>query len=100
MRNPIDCLNDALSNRYRIERELGEGGRATVYLTGDPKHDRRVAIKIFRPELAHVERRLRGSVAASIASSSTRGIVCFLHQGGQGERRGASTDCRGVSVQG
>ncbi len=42
----------ALSNRYRIERELGAGGMATVYLAEDLKHHRRVAIKVLRPELS------------------------------------------------
>ncbi|HSR14973.1 MAG TPA: serine/threonine-protein kinase, partial [Gemmatimonadales bacterium] len=44
----------ALAGRYRIERELGQGGMATVYLAQDLKHDRRVALKVFRPELAAV----------------------------------------------
>jgi tRNA A-37 threonylcarbamoyl transferase component Bud32/tetratricopeptide (TPR) repeat protein len=45
-------LNRALADRYRIERELGAGGMATVYLAHDLKHDRHVAIKVLRPELA------------------------------------------------
>ncbi|MEJ2202796.1 MAG: protein kinase [Gemmatimonadota bacterium] len=47
-------LNAALEGRYRIERELGAGGMATVYLAGDLKHDRKVALKVLRPELAAV----------------------------------------------
>ncbi len=47
-------LAAALSDRYRIERELGAGGMATVYLAQDLKHDRQVAIKVLRPELAAV----------------------------------------------
>ncbi len=47
-------LATALSDRYRIERELGAGGMATVYLAEDLKHRRRVAIKVLRPELAAV----------------------------------------------
>ncbi len=42
----------ALAPSYRIERELGQGGMATVYLAEDLKHDRRVAVKVLRPELA------------------------------------------------
>ena len=44
-------LTDALRDRYLIERELGQGGMATVYLAQDLKHDRKVAIKVLRPEL-------------------------------------------------
>ncbi len=47
-------LASALSRSYRIERELGQGGMATVYLAHDLKHDRQVAIKVLRPELASV----------------------------------------------
>ena len=47
-----DRLTAALADRYRIERELGQGGMATVYLAHDLKHDRQVAIKVLRPELA------------------------------------------------
>jgi len=47
-------LAAALADRYRIERELGQGGMATVYLADDLKHDRKVAIKVLRPELAAV----------------------------------------------
>jgi serine/threonine protein kinase/Tol biopolymer transport system component len=47
-------LADALADRYRIERELGAGGMATVYLARDLKHDRDVAIKVLKPELAAV----------------------------------------------
>ena len=41
-----DRLNTALADRYRIERALGAGGMATVYLAADLKHDRKVAIKV------------------------------------------------------
>ena len=47
-------LATALADRYAIERELGQGGMATVYLARDLKHDRKVAIKVVRPELAAV----------------------------------------------
>ena len=45
-------LAAALADRYRIERELGQGGMATVYLAEDLKHHRRVAVKVLKPELA------------------------------------------------
>jgi eukaryotic-like serine/threonine-protein kinase len=47
-------LVEALGDRYRIERELGAGGMATVYLAQDIRHGRRVALKVLRPELAAV----------------------------------------------
>ena len=47
-------LTAALADRYRIERELGAGGMATVYLAEDMKHRRKVAVKVLRPELAAV----------------------------------------------
>ena len=49
-----DELNAALTGRYRIERELGAGGMATVFLAEDVKHKRRVALKVLKPELAAV----------------------------------------------
>ena len=50
----MERLNAALESRYRIERELGEGGMATVYLADDLKHERKVALKVLKPELAAV----------------------------------------------
>ena len=47
-------LTKELTGRYRIERQLGAGGMATVYLAHDVRHDRRVAMKVLRPELAAV----------------------------------------------
>ncbi|MFN2603322.1 MAG: protein kinase [Gemmatimonadaceae bacterium] len=48
----IDKLRTALNDRYRIEREIGAGGMATVYLAHDLRHDRDVAIKVLHPDLA------------------------------------------------
>lgn len=47
-----DRLSEGLSGRYHIERELGSGGMATVYLARDLRHQRAVAIKVLRPDLA------------------------------------------------
>jgi serine/threonine protein kinase/tetratricopeptide (TPR) repeat protein len=52
MSDPLTQLNAALEGRYRVQRELGEGGMATVYLADDLKHRRQVAVKVLRPELA------------------------------------------------
>ena len=54
MPDPITRLNAALEGRYSIERELGEGGMATVYLAEDLKHERKVALKVLKSELAAV----------------------------------------------
>ena len=54
MNVPSDRLTAALADRYRIERELGQGGMATVYLAEDLKHRRKVAVKVLKPELAAV----------------------------------------------
>ena len=54
MSDAVTRLNAALEGRYTIERELGEGGMATVYLATDLKHNRNVALKVLKPELAAV----------------------------------------------
>jgi len=54
MTETLDRLRTSLADRYRVERQLGEGGMATVYLAEDLKHHRPVAIKVLRPELASV----------------------------------------------
>ena len=54
MTDNLDRLKTALADRYTIEEELGAGGMATVYLAHDVKHDRKVAVKVLRPELAAV----------------------------------------------
>ena len=52
MADILDRLKTALSDRYTVERELGRGGTAVVYLAQDLKHERQVAVKVLRPELA------------------------------------------------
>jgi serine/threonine-protein kinase len=49
---PLDLLRAALEGRYTVERQIGQGGMATVYLAMDVRHDRPVAVKVLRPELA------------------------------------------------
>ena len=51
MTSPLDRLTAAIADRYRVIRELGAGGMATVYLAHDLKHDRDVAIKVLHPDL-------------------------------------------------
>lgn len=52
MGETFDHLRSALADHYALERELGEGGMATVYLARDVRHNRNVAIKVMHPELA------------------------------------------------
>ena len=54
MSDAVARLNAALEGRYAIEREIGEGGMATVYLADDLKHERKVALKVLKPELAAI----------------------------------------------
>jgi Tol biopolymer transport system component len=54
MTDVLTRLNTALEGRYTVERELGAGGMATVYLARDLRHDRPVALKVLRPELAAI----------------------------------------------
>ena len=52
MRAALDRISSAVAGRYRVERVLGAGGMATVYLADDLRHQRRVALKVLRPEIA------------------------------------------------
>ena len=53
MIEPPDALGTSIGDRYRVERELDEGGMATVYLTRDVRHGRMVAFKVIRPKAVH-----------------------------------------------
>ena len=75
MSDPVTRLNAALEGRYAIERELGEGGMATVFLADDLKHERRVALKVLKPEVAAVvgaERLAGGRPAMAVRTSPSR----------------------------
>ncbi len=91
MSNPLDHLTSALADRYTIERELGRGGMAVVYLAEDLKHDRKVAIKVLRPELSATmgaERFLREiKIAANLNHPHILGVFDSGRTGGQADGR-------------
>jgi TolB-like protein/tRNA A-37 threonylcarbamoyl transferase component Bud32/Flp pilus assembly protein TadD len=81
----LERLRAALASRYRIVREVGRGGMATVYLAEDLKHDRRVAVKVLRPELAPAlgpERFLR---EIQIAAVLAHPHILPLHDSGEAD---------------
>ena len=85
MTDQLDRLKQALADRYSIERELGSGGMATVYLAEDLKHHRQVAIKVLRPELAAslgVERFVR---EIEIAAKLTHPHILPLFDSGEAD---------------
>ena len=79
------ALAAALAGRYTIERELGRGGNAVVYLAHDPKHDRRVALKVLLPELAQSVRSERFLREIQIAAKLTHPHILPLHDSGVAE---------------
>src|SRR2546426_1751192 len=78
-------LRAALVGRYTIERELGRGGMATVYLGRDLKHHRAVAIKVLRPELAEALGPERFVREIEIAASLTHPHILPLHDSGEAD---------------
>ena len=75
-------LAAALADRYRIERELGQGGMATVYLAEDLKHRRRVAVKVLRPDLAQSLGAGRFLREIEIAAKLSHPHILPLHDSG------------------
>src|SRR2546425_11093864 len=78
-------LRAALLGRYTIERELGRGGMATVYLGQDLKHHRAVAIKVLRPELAAALGPERFVREIEIAAGLTHPHILPLHDSGEAD---------------
>ena len=76
-------LQAALADRYRIERELGRGGMATVYLAEDLKHGRRVALKVLRPELIPTLGAERFHREIRIASGLQHPHILSIHDSGE-----------------
>ena len=72
-----------MSDRYRIERELGAGGMATVYLAHDLKHDRKVALKVLKPELAAVIGATRFLAEIKTTANLQHPHILPLHDSGE-----------------
>ena len=85
MPDPITRLNAALEGRYRIEGELGEGGMATVYLAEDLKHERKVALKVLKPELAAVVGAERFLAEIKTTANLQHPHILPLHDSGEAD---------------
>jgi serine/threonine-protein kinase len=85
MTDALARLRTALTDRYGIERELGRGGMATVYLATDLKHRRRVAIKVLQPELASVVGPDRFLREIEIAANLRHPNILPLHDSGEAD---------------
>jgi len=81
----LDRLRSAIAARYTIERELGRGGMATVYLATDVKHGRRVAVKVLDPELARAVGSRRFLQEIEIAAKLTHPNILPLYDSGEAD---------------
>ena len=75
----LERLKTALADRYAIEREVGSGGMAVVFLADDLKHGRQVALKVLRPELAHAIGPDRFLTEIQITASLDHPHICLLY---------------------
>jgi serine/threonine-protein kinase len=85
MSSESDRLRDALADRYTLERELGSGGMATVYLAHDLKHDRQVAVKVLLPELAAIVGAERFLNEIRVTANLQHPHILPLHDSGEAE---------------
>jgi serine/threonine-protein kinase len=80
-------LIDSLSDRYALEHEIGRGGMATVFLAHDLKHDRKVALKVLRPEVAYALGPERFRREIRVASSLQHPHILAVHDSGDTDGR-------------
>jgi serine/threonine-protein kinase len=85
MTDLLDRLSAALADRYRVEHELGRGGMATVYLAHDPKHDRKVAVKVLDPDLAVVVGATRFLHEIKVTANLHHPHILPLHDSGEAD---------------
>jgi serine/threonine protein kinase len=83
MTDTLARLTAALADKYRIEREIGAGGMATVYLADDIRHGRRVALKVLRPELAATLGNERFFREIQVAARLQHPHILPLHDSGE-----------------
>ena len=86
--DPVTRLNAALEGRYRVERQLGEGGMATVYLADDLEHERKVALKVLKPELSAVVGAERFLAEIKTTANLQHPHILPLHDSGEADARG------------
>jgi serine/threonine-protein kinase len=79
----LPALAEALQDRYTLERELGRGGMATVYLAIDLKHKRSVALKVLRPELAQTLGPERFRQEIELAARLQHPHILAVHDSGE-----------------
>jgi tRNA A-37 threonylcarbamoyl transferase component Bud32 len=85
MSEAIDGLDAALRDRYKVEKLIGEGGMATVYLACDLKHGRQVAIKVMRPDIAAALGTNRFLKEIEIAARLTHAHIVPLYDSGKAD---------------
>ena len=83
--DPVSRLNAALEGSYTIERKLGEGGMAAVYLAEDIKHNRKVALKVLKPELAAVVGAERFLTEIQVTANLQHPHILPLHDSGEAD---------------
>src|ERR687888_1128479 len=87
MANPVPGLGESLRDRYVIERELGKGGMATVYLAQDLRHERPVALKVLHPELAQALGPERFTREIRLAARLQHPHILSVHDSGEAAGR-------------
>jgi serine/threonine protein kinase/Tfp pilus assembly protein PilF len=85
-------LEEALRDRYILERELGRGGMATVYLARDVKHDRLVALKVLHPDLAATLGPQRFLREIKLAARLQHPHILSVHDSGEAGTRGSGSE--------
>ena len=85
MANVLDQIRESLAGRYEVERELGQGGMAIVYLARDARHQRLVAVKVLRPELASEIGAERFLLEIRLAAGLTHPNILPVHDSGEAD---------------